>query len=557
MLSHPLLAQSLPVVAVKAAPTADATGFDRLIQSEKTNSTPVDLTELSTPPESEAEPAAEENALSTGDALDEALDGVTHDPAADVEPELAQSDRAVSDLTAQPTPAPHLSDGEAVAAEVSEQTIDPAPANAKDRTVAPNLATPPETRETLATEPDAIGETVNFSDSAEPAADAPLKGQTGAVLQDDLAANTDSPAPQIAPVSATPEPTKNTEVLLEEPAGKTTQDVAPTQVTLAQITQPETPNAEATKTTDQPSFQSMVVEASAEPATVETGTDGVKSPALPTEIIGKPDAETPNNIAFAPPQNRAEPLRTASADIAPRQDASPAAAPVTAGSATAGIVEVNLQATPATDMPRSFTGMLQKPATEVQANAPSASPKTAEVQPLADTPASAPVQQIRPTLTPIPAPAEAQQPPAPQPSKSPIVRQVMDQLVQYPTENGMATIRLKPHGMGVIEITVERTKEGSLTVDMRVQNPLVLEAMRNERAAISHLFQPTANSAGGTLSMDLFQSGTGRNGQDQQGQAAKDTPSGTAQNTSEDTQDTPVMAQNQQTRASGVLNILT
>lgn len=188
-----------------------------------------------------------------------------------------------------------------------------------------------------------------------------------------------------------------------------------------------------------------------------------------------------------------------------------------------------------------------------------AEPETGTIKPQTTMDAGPPVapQPHRSILTPVQPTAEMQPAPAPQPSKSPIVRQVMEQLVQYPTENGVATIRLKPHGMGVIEITVDRAKDGGLNVDMRVQNPLVLEAMRSERGAISHLFQPTGNNGNGTLSMDLFQSGTGREDQQRQGQNAQNKPSGEAQNDADTPEESTFLARNGQNQPSRALNILT
>ncbi|MAQ85990.1 MAG: hypothetical protein CMH12_22815 [Maritimibacter sp.] len=152
----------------------------------------------------------------------------------------------------------------------------------------------------------------------------------------------------------------------------------------------------------------------------------------------------------------------------------------------------------------------------------------------------------------LPQPAAEQSQPAPQP-KSPIVQKVVDQVAQLPTEPGTTTIRLKPHGMGIVEISVERTKDGRLDVDMRVQNPLVLDAMRNERGALSHLFQGTG--AQGSLSMDLFQPGAGQNGQDAPGDTADGPTEHLAEDTGDDLgePDTPAAPK----QVSGGLDILT
>lgn len=569
MLSHPLLAQSLPVVAVKAAPTADATGFDQLIKSEKTTFNLIGQTEQAKTVESEADLTSEDGDLPLVEVLDEALDGAAYDLAPDADAVPAQSNAVKPELTPQATRASDLPqslpdtdqlttqsanttdlpEADSLATDLTVQTTDRInfdPSTDEDRSVTLTPTDQVLEPEAPAKNQTALREAAAEPDTAEIAPSQPL-AETAKAVDGDFESNSDGTEPQAKPVLVSPETPEDLE-------DKTSQEEAPLEVALADVPMPVTTSLAAPNTPDQTSFQAMVVEASAEPvAAVTGGEDSVETP----EITPKFDRDAPKDLSFTPLPNQTEPVRAAQVDAASRQDAKPVTAPTATANPAAGIVDVNMQTTQEPETPRSFASAFPKPLADVQESAPSASPKTAEIQPLADTPNNAQIQPLRPTLTPIPAAAEAQQPAAPQPSKSPIVRQVMDQLVQYPTETGTATIRLKPHGMGVIEITVERTKEGNLTVDMRVQNPLVLEAMRNERGAISHLFQPTATSGGGTLSMDLFQSGAGRNGQDQHGQPAKDTPTGTAENPSQDQPDTPVAAQNQQSRASGGLNILT
>lgn len=143
---------------------------------------------------------------------------------------------------------------------------------------------------------------------------------------------------------------------------------------------------------------------------------------------------------------------------------------------------------------------------------------------------------------------------APQRPSSPIVQKVAEQIAKVASESGTTIIRLKPYGMGTIEISVDRSKAGRLDVEMRVQNPMVLDAMRNERGAISHLFNAGSGQAGGTLSMDLLHSGNGRSDPEQRREA----PSGAAAQTEEEdeapeTPSTPVKS----APDTGALNILT
>ncbi|PLS21132.1 hypothetical protein [Neptunicoccus cionae] len=222
---------------------------------------------------------------------------------------------------------------------------------------------------------------------------------------------------------------------------------------------------------------------------------------------------------------------------------------------TGETVQVELAKTKNPVAGETFSQQLSKPQPEVSA------PESglAKVQSTGEPTTIVAPQPLRPVLAPVQPAPELQTAPAPQPTKSPIVRQVMEQLVQYPTEGGVATIRLKPHGMGVIEISVDRAKDGGLNVDMRVQNPLVLDAMRAERGAISHLFQPTGTTAGGTLSMDLFQSGagTGREEQHRQNPPSESKTSSDTQADPEHAEDPALPLRSRQTRASGAVNILT
>ncbi len=186
-------------------------------------------------------------------------------------------------------------------------------------------------------------------------------------------------------------------------------------------------------------------------------------------------------------------------------------------------------------------------------------PRTATPAPQVQSTTTQPVEQtlstaqIRAAVAQLTlAPTQETPQPAPQP-KSPIVQKVVDQVAQLPTEPGTTTIRLKPHGMGIVEISVERTKDGRLDVDMRVQNPLVLDAMRNERGALSHLFQ--GNGANGSLSMDLFQPGAGRNGQDAPGDTSDQTSEPLADDAGEEPVETAAAATPK--RVSSGLDILT
>lgn len=118
-----------------------------------------------------------------------------------------------------------------------------------------------------------------------------------------------------------------------------------------------------------------------------------------------------------------------------------------------------------------------------------------------------------------PAPAEqprdssAVPPPAP---RSALVQAAVERLGPLPANPGETVVRLNPQGLGLIEVVIHEGRDGTLDVALRVQNPLVLEAMRQEREAVA---QALSTPPGGSLSMDLFQSGAGQRGGQQQAQS--------------------------------------
>lgn len=101
---------------------------------------------------------------------------------------------------------------------------------------------------------------------------------------------------------------------------------------------------------------------------------------------------------------------------------------------------------------------------------------------------------------------------APQPPRSPLVQAALDRILPLPAVAGETVVRLNPHGLGIIEVVLQNGRNGALDVALRVQNPLVLEAMRQERDAVAQTFLAAHGAAAGSLSMDMFHSGTGQRG---------------------------------------------
>lgn len=90
--------------------------------------------------------------------------------------------------------------------------------------------------------------------------------------------------------------------------------------------------------------------------------------------------------------------------------------------------------------------------------------------------------------------------------RSPVARAAAEQVLAAMNKNDVSedrlVLRLKPQGMGIIEIEVIKDAHGRTEVAMKVQNPLVLEALRAERSVISDIIGPQARAD--SLSMEMF-----------------------------------------------------
>jgi hypothetical protein len=98
----------------------------------------------------------------------------------------------------------------------------------------------------------------------------------------------------------------------------------------------------------------------------------------------------------------------------------------------------------------------------------------------------------------------------PPPRRSALAQAVLDRVTPLRNVAHETLVRLNPRGLGMIEVVVNEAANGGLDVTLRVQNPLVLEALRQDRDAVAQALCPAQGGAGGSLSLDLFQSNTGR-----------------------------------------------
>lgn len=78
-------------------------------------------------------------------------------------------------------------------------------------------------------------------------------------------------------------------------------------------------------------------------------------------------------------------------------------------------------------------------------------------------------------------------------------------------ETGKTTLKLRPQGLGLIEIELSRDQENRIHMSMRVQNPMVLDAIQSDRQLISGMLENSGRSIAG---FDL--SGFDRGGREDQ-----------------------------------------
>lgn len=140
--------------------------------------------------------------------------------------------------------------------------------------------------------------------------------------------------------------------------------------------------------------------------------------------------------------------------------------------------------------------------------------------------------------------------------RSAIVPNVVERVAALPREVGETVIHLKPHGMGLIEVSIQQARDGGLDIVLRIQNPMVLEAMQAERQAVAQAIGGQGSAASGSLTMDLFQSGSGQRGA--QGDGSGATSRSGSLPTTEETLDTAAdQAVTRQIIQSDRVNIIT
>ncbi len=88
-----------------------------------------------------------------------------------------------------------------------------------------------------------------------------------------------------------------------------------------------------------------------------------------------------------------------------------------------------------------------------------------------------------------------------------------------PTD-GVTRIALSPRGLGEIQIDMKRDSSGRLNVVLRVENPLVLAALRNDHLRLSQMFASPTPGPQPTLDFETFSGRDGQGGRQQPKRAA-------------------------------------
>jgi len=109
--------------------------------------------------------------------------------------------------------------------------------------------------------------------------------------------------------------------------------------------------------------------------------------------------------------------------------------------------------------------------------------------------------------------------------RSPIAQNFLSHVRTISLEPGTVNIRLKPQGLGLVEVEISKAADGQTEVSIKAKNPMVLEALRMERHAISDLLnQQGSNIRQEGLSFDLFgqqNTGGGKSPRDENAALAK------------------------------------
>ena len=96
---------------------------------------------------------------------------------------------------------------------------------------------------------------------------------------------------------------------------------------------------------------------------------------------------------------------------------------------------------------------------------------------------------------------------APQrPELPPLVRNVIERMEEVNLQEGNTRVLLKPQGLGLLEIDMSSAPDGRMNLTIRAENPMVLEALKQESGALSlFMGQKGFDLSGGEPQLDQYQ----------------------------------------------------
>lgn len=119
-------------------------------------------------------------------------------------------------------------------------------------------------------------------------------------------------------------------------------------------------------------------------------------------------------------------------------------------------------------------------------------------------------------------------------------------------ETGRTTLTLRPQGLGLIEIEISKDQENRVHMSMRVQNPMVLDAIQSDRQLISGLLENNGRALSG-FDLSGFDQGARDQAPDRR---APDRPGGHDRAMDADTHDTAEAAPTNTRTTPGGVDIL-
>ncbi|MGR3571039.1 flagellar hook-length control protein FliK [Brevirhabdus sp.] len=225
------------------------------------------------------------------------------------------------------------------------------------------------------------------------------------------------------------------------------------------------------------------------------------------------------------------------------QNGALAQAPI-AGSGAESALTARLGPASGTAAPASLAQALQWAAKDSGAAKPAFVTDTATAAPEGARPAAA--AQAAPVPGPLAAPLAAAQVQDSRPQHTappPATQEILSQLRAQTGNQGQIRVELRPDGLGRVEIDLTPDKTGQLRVEIRIENPAVLAALRQDRDGLMGMLRDAGHAVGDQgLNFGEFGQRGPRQGQDAGGTEGSDTGAGAPLSEAPDASQSPAPA---------------